>query len=450
MNEEKSHMKHPLKKLIRTAFLVLPVLFLPFLSSRADGWIEEDGSWKYRYDDGSFETGGWKWIDGNRDCVAECYYFNEDGTIVCDSETPDGYTVDDTGAWILDGEVQTHPAEVSFAVTGDNLIHKELIAFGQALGNYDFLYDWTLEQELKNADLAVLSQETIYVDRQELCSGFPTFGTPLSVGESALKAGFNLAACATNHTMDKGMAGIDTTAAFYEANHIPYLGIQPSSRREYEPFRLLTVNGVRLALFDYSYGTNGIRIPAAYPNAVHLLNDPARIREDLALGREAADALIVFVHWGEEYQPDPNAFQLSFAELFLECGVDVVVGTHPHVLQPMQVMEREDGHRMLIYYSLGNMVSRQDRPESSIGGLAAFTISRTPEGCTFRDPELLPVIAHQSATWSQAGMLDRYTAEQAASHRMHLSLDQWRSLFLQWTKGTGTFREATTSEEGEE
>jgi len=105
---------------------------------------------------------------------------------------------------------------------------------------------------------------------------------------------------------------------------------------------------------------------------------------------------------------------------------------------------------MLIYYSLGNMVSRQDRPESSIGGLASFTISRTPEGCTFKDPLLLPVIAHQSATWSQAGMLDRYTAEQAASHRMHLSLDQWRNLFSQWTKGTGTFREETETEEGEE
>ena len=424
-------------KLIFLLFLLFAAFLCPSISY-ADAWAEEEGGWKYRYDDGSYEHGGWKWIDGNRDGICECYYFYEDGSIAVDTTTPDGFQVDETGAWTENGTVQEHPAKVSFAVTGDNLIHKELILFGQELGNYDFLYDWTLEQELKNKDIAVLSQETIFVDRPENYSGFPAFGTPLQVGESALKAGFNMAACATNHAMDKGMAGINTTAAFYEANGIPYLGIQSADHPAYEPFRLITVNGVRLALFDYTYGTNGIRIPAAFPHAVHLLQDPAVISADLSAGRNAADAVIVFVHWGTEYQPSPDEKQLFWKQLFLESGVDVVVGTHPHVLQPMQVEEREDGHRMLIYYSLGNLVSRQDRHESSIGGMAEFSIERNAEGCSFTDFSLRPVICHQTATWSQSGMLELYPEERAKEHRMHLTKKEWMDLFMAWTSGTGT------------
>jgi hypothetical protein len=403
----------------------------------ADEWVQENGSWKYRYDDGSFENRGWKWIDGDRDCVTECYYFREDGTIVVSGETPDGYHVDRDGAWVKDGRRQEYKTEVRFAVTGDNLIHGQLIRFGQGSGNYEFLYQWELSQELKAADLAVLNQETIFVADPAAYSGYPTFGTPLAVGEAALNAGFNLAACATNHALDKGLGAIDTTAAFYEARGIPYIGIQSSGHIEYEPYKLITVNGVRLALYDYTYGTNGIPIPASHPHAVHLLTNPNAVRAELALGRAAADAVIVFVHWGNEYEPDPSVYQRSWANVFLESGVDVVVGGHPHVLQPVELREREDGHKMVVYYSLGNMVSRQDRWESSIGGLAEFTITRTPEGCGVTEYELKPLITHQTWDFSTACLLESYTPELAAAHRMGLSIPQWQELFARWTKGTG-------------
>lgn len=422
------------------AFLLICAVFLRTgIPVRADEWAEEDGSWRYYYDDGRCENRGWKWIDGNRDGVTECYYFTEDGTILTDTETPDGYQVDDTGAWINDGQRETHDAQVTFAVTGDNLIHGQLISFGQRTGSYDFLYQQELAQELKRADVAVLSQETIFVADPSEYSGYPSFGTPLAVGEAALQAGFNLAACATNHTLDKGLGAIDTTAAFYEEKDIPCIGIQSSSDIEYEPYKLLTVNGVRLALYDYTYGTNGIPIPASRPHAVHLLNNPNAVRQDLALGREAADAVIVFVHWGNEYEPDPSVYQKSWTRVFLESGVDVVVGTHPHVPQPCELLEREDGHRMLVYYSLGNMVSRQDRRECSIGGLAEFTITRTPEACGVTEYELKPLITHQTGEYSTACLLDHYTEEMAAAHRMGLALGQWQALYEAWTKGTGAY-----------
>ena len=409
------------------------------MHAAADDWVREGSSWKYRYDDGTFENRGWKWIDGDRDCVTECYYFRDDGTIIESGETPDGYRVDSTGAWVKDGKRQEHEAQVSFAVTGDNLIHGQLIRFGQQTGSFDFLYQWELSQELKTADLAVLNQETIYVDDPGSYSGYPAFGTPLAVGEAALKAGFNLAACATNHSLDKGMAAIDTTAAFYEARGIPYIGIQPTAHAAYEPFKLLTVNGVRLALFDYTYGTNGIPIPSGFPHAVHMLTNPNMVRTELAAGRAAADAVIVFVHWGDEYEAEPSVYQRSWARVFLESGVDVVVGGHPHVLQPVELLRREDGHQMLVYYSLGNMVSRQDSSECSIGGLAEFTLTRTPEGCRVTEYELKPLITHQTWDFSTACLLDKYPAELAAAHRMGLTIPQWQELFAALTKGTGAY-----------
>ena len=420
--------------------VAITILFLCLgdLGAQADAWVETDAGWKYQYDDGHFETGGWKWIDGDRDCTAECYYFREDGSIVTSGTTADGYRVNSDGAWVENGMVQKKNTAARIIVGGDNLIHKQLIDFGLALGNFDFLYSWQLAEKLQTADLAVLSQETIFTSRPDQYNGYPDFGTPLAVGESALRAGFGLAACATNHALDKGMEGIDTTAAFYEARGIPYIGIQSSGHPQYEPFRILTVNGVRLALFDYTYGTNGIRIPRNYPHAVHLLHDPEAVREHISAAKSTADAVLVFVHWGTEYSPDIDALQQSWTDVFLQSGADVVIGSHPHVLQPMDFLEREDGHRMLVYYSLGNLVSWQNWAPASIGGLAEFTVTRTSQGSNITDYALTPVITHQTEQYSTSFPLESYTDGLAAEHRMHLTTGQWEELFGIWTKGTGT------------
>ena len=417
-------------------FMLAAALCFLSLQAYADSWIETDEGWKFRYDDGHFETGGWTWIDGDRDCQAECYYFAENGIMASGTTTPDGYKVNETGAWVEGGRVQKKDTEAAIAVSGDNLIHQQLIDHGLALGNFDFLYSPELSNELRSADLAVLSQETIFTDKPDEYNGYPDFGTPLAVGESALRAGFGMAACATNHALDKGMRGINATAAFYEARGIPYIGIQPSSRPGYEPFRVLTVNGVRLALLNYTFGTNGIRIPRSFPYAVHLLNDPESVRRDIAAAKSTADAVLVFAHWGTEFSPDIDGLQQSWTNVFLESGVDVVIGTHPHVLQPMELLDRGDGHRMLVYYSLGNLVSAQNWAPASIGGLAEFTITRTPDGCRITDHKLKPVVTHQTDTWSAAIPLENYTDELAAAHRMHLTVAQWQELFDTWTKGS--------------
>ncbi len=113
---------------------------------------------------------------------------------------------------------------------------------------------------------------------------------------------------------------------------------------------------------------------------VHLLDDEERVRDDIEKAKADADFIIVFVHWGTEDSQQPDDFQQKWAEIFLDCKVDVVVGTHPHTLQTYEVMSDDSGHGMLIYYSIGNFVSAQSDESCIKGGMARFTVSLTAEG----------------------------------------------------------------------
>ena len=277
--------------------------------------------------------------------------------------------------------------------------------------------------------------------------------------EAALKAGFNAAACATNHVLDAGAEGINTTAAFYEERGVPCLGILPEWKNAAEepPYHLFTQDGIRIAVFDYTYGTNFGDPEGYWPGAVHLLKDEETVREEIASARRerggnertqgsgtaadapeaipAADAVIVLVHWGTEYSQEPDEEQRRWAKVFYEAEADVVVGSHPHVLQPLEILNEADfgvsddsapdeaaraggGRQMPVFWSLGNLVSRQDRPECVLGGLAEFTVRRFPGGCEVTDCRLVPVITHQTEDATTVWLLEDYTEEKAAEHRL--------------------------------
>ena len=311
--------------------------------------------------------------------------------------------------------------EVKCLVSGDCLIHQRILEEGRTKGNFDFLFEH-ISPELETADLAVLGQESLFVPPQTGYSGYPLFRTPVLVGEAAVKAGFNAAACATNHAMDAGAEGINTTAAFYEEKGIPCLGILPYSNTEAdEPlYHLFVKNGIRIALFNYTYGTNTGNPEDLWPGAVHLLTDEKTVRKEISSGKQegAADVSVVIVHWGTEYASEPDETQRRWARVFLECGVDVVIGSHPHELQPLEILADESGREMPVFWSLGNLVSRQDQPEQVLGGLAEFTVQKTPDECSIVDCQLLPVITHQTEENTTVYLLSEYTEELAGSHRL--------------------------------
>ena len=174
---------------------------------------------------------------------------------LCLTGADGGVTRWDWHGWGLKYFADGYP-EVKLLVSGDNLIHQGILEEGQREGGFDFLYEH-IAPELQKADIAVLGQETIFVKPFSGYSGYPLFRTPVYVGEAALNAGFNAAACATNHALDAGAEGINATAEFYESRGIPYLGIRPSPSRMQAaapdaglPYHLFEKNGVRIAMFN--------------------------------------------------------------------------------------------------------------------------------------------------------------------------------------------------------
>ena len=332
-------------------------------------------------------------------------------------------------------------SSVTFLAVGDDLPHPMVFRYGvnQTGGNYDYLFQ-NVAHVLQTADFAVLNQETVFVKEESEYSGYPTFGSPLGIGEAAIRNGFNIFTCATNHTMDKGLYGLETTADFFatHSGQVTYLGTYQRDQwqnPEHE-IRVISKNGISFALLNYTYGLNGIPIPANAPYSVDtyyydenwydanlIAQNEAKMRADIRRAKELADVVIFFPHWGTEYRYTPDNYQQRWTQILLEEGVDIVVGTHPHVVEPVEMLVREDGHEMLVYYSLGNFISGQDEPERVLGGMAQFTVTKKDGKCSVTAYDMLPVITHQEAGGGpvSAYMYTDYTADLAARHVLGLN-----------------------------
>lgn len=331
-----------------------------------------------------------------------------------------GKNTPDTRLWLTDvnGEISSwiwdswgftkEETEISFTVFGDILIHEPIYRYGlQQEKSFDFLFE-NVRDVISDSDVTIINQETPLIDNPSLYGDYPRFGTPAEVGQAIVDAGFDVVTCATNHALDRGAQGISYTKNLFDENGITCLGIQSESEPEYRPYELITRNGIRFALFNYTYGTNGISVPESNPYMVHLLENEAKIRSDIEKARSEADFVLVFAHWGTENSEEVDEFQQKWAQIFLDSKVDVVIGTHPHVIQPYEVLTGDNGHKMLIYYSLGNFISAQSEKECIKGGMAEFTVSLTSEGYQITEYGLQPL----EIRWNQGGKYTVVLAEE--------------------------------------
>lgn len=319
-------------------------------------------------------------------------FTDPDGEISCWKWDSWGFTLED--------------ASVSFVAFGDNLLHEPVWHY--ALQNdeaFTFLFE-NFRDVIAESDVSIINQETPLVEDPALYGGYPRFGTPVGVGQAIADAGFDIVTCATNHALDRGPGGVNTTKKFFASRDILCLGIQTEDAAEYRPYEIIMKKGIRFALLNYTYGTNGIKVPDSAPHMVHLLKDEAQIREDIERARADADFVLLFVHWGTENAPQIDEEQKKWSQIFLQSHADVVIGTHPHVLQPCETLTAEDGHEMLVYYSLGNYISAQSEPYSLKGGMARFTVSPSPDGYKIAEYSLTPL----AITWHKGG---RYTVDYA-------------------------------------
>lgn len=310
----------------------------------------------------------------------------------------------EVGSWVWDSWGFTkEDSSISFVAFGDLLAHEPIYRYGlNNGGDFDFLFE-NVKDEIADSDVAIINQETPLTDQPSMYSDYPRFGTPAQIGNAIADAGFHVVTCATNHALDRGAEGVSFTKALFASNHVTCLGIQSEEETEYQAYKIIARNGVQFALLNYTYGTNGIAVPKENPYMVHLLDDEEKIRNDIAEAKNAADFVLVFVHWGTEYAEEPDDFQKKWAQIFLDSGVDILIGTHPHIMQPYEVLTGNDGHKMLVYYSLGNFISAQPEKSCVKGGMATFVVSLTSEGYQVTDYDLKPLVI----TWENG----RYVVE---------------------------------------
>ena len=277
--------------------------------------------------------------------------------------------------------------EVSFLAFGDNIIHEPIYEYAKRYegGSFDFLYE-PFAKEIQSADIAMVQAETVLVDKTDMVSGYPSFGSPMEVGKALKKAGFDVVACANNHILDKGTYGIDVSSSFYKENGMTVIGIQESTEKEYRPYELISKNGIKIALFAYTYGTNAGDASDKYHNMIHYLPRESDAEKDafvseIKSARNEADFVIVYVHWGDEYETKVSDYQKEMTALLAEAGADVVIGSHPHVVQKAELVKRPDGKDMLVFYSLGNFRADQEYK----GAKASFVIEHSFEGVSIEE-----------------------------------------------------------------
>lgn len=311
--------------------------------------------------------------------------------------------------------------EVNLVAVGDDLLHKKAIESGlleDGSYNYDHIFEH-LSQEISSADLAVINQETIFGTKEMGYSGFPRFCSPTEVGDAIRKSGFDIVLHATNHVVDKGVEGIEHTLNYWgQYPEITVLGIH-ESQESYANISVIEREGIQIALLNYTYGTNGLALPKDKYYMVNDFNERNMIN-DIKKAKEIADFIIVFPHWGNEYAHKESKYQRLWANFFAEQGVDLIIGAHPHVLQPIEWITSSTGHKMLVYYSLGNYVSTMDYTDRMLGGMANVTIAKDGENTFIKEASITPIVTHYERIGGNYNLgvykLTDYTQEMAKKH----------------------------------
>ena len=271
---------------------------------------------------------------------------------------------------------------LSLLATGDALIHNA-VYWEYATGdkntgpyNFDGALDY-VRDIVSEYDIAYYNQETPFAGGNP--SGYPRFSTPSEFGDAMIKAGFNMVSLATNHTMDKGENGVlNFYNYFQDKNDIVYNGIADSEESR-NNFIIGEKNNITYTMLSYTTSTNGLPVPSGKDYLVNVY-DEEQVKEDIEAVRDKVDVLIVAMHWGVEYATNPNDSQKEIAQYLADLGVDIVIGCHPHVLQPITWIDDT-----LVMYSLGNFISNQygtDDYNKLVGFMATLDITKTvtPEG----------------------------------------------------------------------
>jgi len=332
---------------------------------------------------------------------------------------------------------------VSFLACPDNIIHPSVYADAieraaakkgvapvytpLATAEYDFMpiYEF-VAADIAKADIAYVNVETLIGGNENGISGYPMFNTPEAAGETLVELGFDVFNVAHNHMLDSGNDKyLKNCYKFFTERGGTVIGYYANEAAT-NNIPIITKNGIRIALLSYTSSTNGISASTS-SSYIPYFNENL-IRKQVELAKQQADCIIVSAHWGIEDTFTPNSEQKSYAKLFSDLGVDVVVGMHPHVIQPINWITNSSGKKTLVAYSLGNFISGMQESYELLGGTLSFDIVKDETGnVTIENVLFNPTVTHYTKGVSKVKndtgqrnykiyYLEHYTEELASQH----------------------------------
>lgn len=333
---------------------------------------------------------------------------------------------------------------ITLLFAGDLMQHQGQIDAAKSGTGYDYTDCFRyVKEEIGNADLAIGNLEVTLGGKPY--RGYPAFSAPDEYLTAIRDAGFDVLVTANNHCLDSGKKGLERTVRMLDSLGIPHAGTyRDSIAREKEYPLILDKNGFRIALLNYTYGTNGIGVTA--PNVVNYI-DKAVIEKDICKARTfRPDLVIVLMHWGTEYRSMPDNGQKELAGWLIGQGVDHVIGSHPHVVQPMELRAGADSvSQQVVVYSLGNYISNMSAPHTDGG--AMFKMEFRKNGPVVRLTD-----CGYSLVWTSRPVLSgkkNFVLYPAANppvsitpgeaNRLKIFVDAARKLFLKQNKSIGEY-----------
>ena len=360
---------------------------------------------------------------------------------------------------IIDSDGKTR---LKFIAAGDNIVHAVMLDDAMAKAKDDEIFNFgdiykNISHIIKAADIALVNAETPIAGSEFGYSGYPMFNTPKENAFALVEAGFNIVSIANNHMLDKWEKGYENQLDFWDTQPVLQLG-GFRNRQDFETVRIYEKDGVSIAFLSYTYGANGMYLPEESEMVAPFI-DYATVERQVKAARPLADLLFVVMHWGDEDVFNANQTQKNLAEMMAANGVDVIIGMHPHVLQETVWLERSDGKKTLVTYSLGNLISGMLGAKNMVGGLLEFDIVKDGDtGTEIENVKIIPVITHYRYQQGRTGLylpvyrfqngrldfsvysFEDYTRELAAEHGVALfdsafSYDYIKSLILQHIPG---------------
>lgn len=297
--------------------------------------------------------------------------------------------------------------DVTFTLSaiGDIMCHNTqyIDAYNEENDTYDFSYVFEdISLYTKTADICIGNLETTFAGEEVGYSSYPTFNTPDSLAYELKDIGLDVLSTAGNHSLDKGYDGLVRTIDTLNSADIAHLGTYKSEEEQNKTL-IKYVKGIKIAFVNYTYGTNGIAVPSDKQYCINLIDEDFMKAQIDNAKSQNPDIIIACMHWGNEYKTIQNSTQEELADFLFKNGVDVILGTHPHVLEPMEkrTITLDDGTTKdgFVIYSLGNFISDQNAEHTRSSIILNIDITKHSDGkITIDNYDYVPIYMYKDTS----------------------------------------------------